>query len=62
MRNLFQTSFPFDFLIMSTGLRVIVYFVCELAWAKVGAGQYLIKMKIGFENHPKVENSLIGFI
>ena len=47
---------------MSIGSRVIVDFVFYLTWAEVWAGQYLIKIKIGFENHPKVENSLIGLI
>ena len=47
---------------MSIGSRVIVDFVFELTWAEVWAGQYLIKIKIGFKNHPKVENSLIGLI
>ena len=42
--------------------KVIVDFVFELAWAEVWTGQYLIKIKIGFENHSKVENSLSGLI
>ena len=44
------------------GSKNTVDFVFELAWAEVWAGQYLIKIKIGFENHPKVENSLSGLI
>ena len=47
---------------MSIGSRVIVDFIFELAWAEVWAGQYLIKIKIGFENHTKVEESLIGLM
>ena len=47
---------------MSIGSRAIVDFIFELAWAEVWAGQYLIKIKIGFENHPKIEKSLIGLI
>ena len=42
--------------------RVIVDFVFELAWAEVWTGQYLIKIKIGLENYPKVEKSLIDLI
>ena len=45
---------------MSIGSRVIEDFVFELTWAEVWAGQYLIIIKIGFENHPKIENSLSG--
>ena len=47
---------------MFIGSRVIVDFVFELTWAEVWAEQYLIKIKIGLENHPKDENSLIGLI
>ena len=47
---------------MSIGSRLIVDFVFELTWAEVWAGQYSIKIKIGFENHSKVENSLSGLI
>ena len=47
---------------MSIGSRVIADFVFELTWAKVWAGRYLNKVKAGFENHLKVENSLIGLI
>ena len=47
---------------MSIGWRVIVDFVFELAWAEVWTGQYLIKIKIGLENYPKVEKSLIDLI
>ena len=47
---------------MSIGSRVIEDFVFELTWAEVWAKQYLIKIKIEVENHPKDENSLIGLI
>ena len=47
---------------MSIGWRVIVDFVFELAWAVVWAGQNLIKIKIEFENHPKIEESSISLI
>ena len=42
--------------------RVIVDFVFELTLAEVWTGQYLIKIKIGIENYPKVEKSLIDLI
>ena len=42
--------------------RVIVEYVFELAWAELWTGQYLIEIKIGLENYPKVEKSLIDLI
>ena len=39
---------------MSIGSRVIVDFVFKLTWAEVWAGQYLIIIKIGVENNPKI--------